>query len=67
VGQIIDEMDQVAEGVKSCAIVHEMATRLGVNAPIVESVYRVCHEGSSATEAYTGLLATAAGAELEPD
>jgi glycerol-3-phosphate dehydrogenase (NAD(P)+) len=35
---------QVAEGVKSCSSVRELALRSGVDMPITDAVYRVCHE-----------------------
>ena len=54
--KIIEEMDQVAEGVKSCAIVRELAAVHGVAVPITDEVYRVCHEGANAVDAYRGLL-----------
>ncbi|MFR9729709.1 NAD(P)H-dependent glycerol-3-phosphate dehydrogenase [Saccharopolyspora sp. MS10] len=36
---------QVAEGVKSCSSIRELAARHGVEMPITEVVHRVCHEG----------------------
>ncbi|RKT72930.1 glycerol 3-phosphate dehydrogenase (NAD(P)+) [Saccharothrix variisporea] len=36
---------QVAEGVKSCSSIRELAARLGVDMPITDGVHRVCHEG----------------------
>jgi glycerol-3-phosphate dehydrogenase (NAD(P)+) len=39
---------QVAEGVKSCLAICELATRHGVEVPIADGVRRVCHEGLSA-------------------
>jgi glycerol-3-phosphate dehydrogenase (NAD(P)+) len=56
IAEIIDEMHMVAEGVKTAAVVMELAAEHGVEMPIAEQVYRVCHEGASAAEAYRGLL-----------
>lgn len=56
IDQIIAEMDQVAEGVKSCRTVLELAEEHGVEMPIVQEVVGVVHEGHSAEEAYRGLL-----------
>ncbi len=53
---IIDEMQQVAEGVKTSNVVWPMAERLGVEMPIAEQVYGVCHGGCTAADAYRGLL-----------
>ncbi|MGQ0837522.1 NAD(P)H-dependent glycerol-3-phosphate dehydrogenase [Actinokineospora sp.] len=36
---------QVAEGVKSCSSIRELALRHGVEMPITEMVHRVCHDG----------------------
>ncbi len=54
--QVVEEMDQVAEGVKSCRVVQRMAREVGVEAPITDQVVAVCHEGCTAHEAYEGLL-----------
>jgi glycerol-3-phosphate dehydrogenase (NAD(P)+) len=36
---------QVAEGVKSCSAIRELALRHGAEMPITELVHRVCHDG----------------------
>ncbi|MBK1786858.1 NAD(P)H-dependent glycerol-3-phosphate dehydrogenase [Prauserella cavernicola] len=36
---------QVAEGVMSCQSIRELARGVGVDMPITEAMYRVCHEG----------------------
>ncbi|WP_433274842.1 NAD(P)H-dependent glycerol-3-phosphate dehydrogenase [Actinosynnema sp. CS-041913] len=36
---------QVAEGVKSCSSIRELAARLGVDMPLTDGVHRVCHDG----------------------
>jgi glycerol-3-phosphate dehydrogenase (NAD(P)+) len=54
--QIIEEMQQVAEGVKACRVALELAELHGVEMPITEEVVAVCHEGHSAADAYRGLL-----------
>jgi glycerol-3-phosphate dehydrogenase (NAD(P)+) len=40
---------QVAEGVKSCLSICELADQHGIEMPIVDGVRRVCHEGLSAS------------------
>jgi glycerol-3-phosphate dehydrogenase (NAD(P)+) len=54
--EIIAEMQQVAEGVKSCRTVLEIAEEYGVDMPIATEVVKVVHEGRPASEAYRGLL-----------
>jgi glycerol-3-phosphate dehydrogenase (NAD(P)+) len=61
--EIIAEMKQVAEGVKSCPVVLELANERGVEAPITAEVVAVCHEGRTAMQAYRGLLRRQAGHE----
>lgn len=38
---------QVAEGVKSCSSIRELAARVGVDMPITDVVHRMCHDGAS--------------------
>jgi glycerol-3-phosphate dehydrogenase (NAD(P)+) len=63
---IISEMNEVAEGVKSSAAVMKLAERHEVDMPIAYEVYRVVHEGSSAMDAYRGLIRRQPGSEHEP-
>ena len=46
---------QVAEGVKSCSAVLDLAGRAGVDMPIVRTVDAVCHHGLSPHDA-VGML-----------
>lgn len=64
IDDIITEMNQVAEGVKSCRAVQAMAREAGVEAPITDQVVAVCHEGASAQEVYARLLHRASRPEL---
>jgi glycerol-3-phosphate dehydrogenase (NAD(P)+) len=64
IDEVIAEMNQVAEGVKSCRAVQEMARQAGVEAPITDQVVAVCHEGASAADAYSRLLGRASRREL---
>jgi glycerol-3-phosphate dehydrogenase (NAD(P)+) len=36
---------QVAEGVMSCSSIRDLARKVGVDMPLTEAMYRVCHEG----------------------
>jgi glycerol-3-phosphate dehydrogenase (NAD(P)+) len=56
IDEVIEEMEMVAEGVKSVAVVRELAAEYGVEMPIADEVYRVVNEGQPAAEAYRGLL-----------
>ena len=63
---IIADMNQVAEGVNSSKIVHDLAKQYKLEMPIAEEVYKVCHKNSSAQKAFRGLLRTASKSEAEP-
>jgi glycerol-3-phosphate dehydrogenase (NAD(P)+) len=54
--EIIAEMNQVAEGVKSAPVVMELAGEYGVEMPISEQVDLVVSGQASARDAYQGLL-----------
>ena len=47
---------QVAEGVKSCSSIQELAARCGVEVPIADAVRRVCNGGQSPHEMASDLL-----------
>jgi len=49
--QIVTEMNMVAEGIKTSAVVVELAAKAGVTVPICEEVYGVLHQGRSAIQA----------------
>jgi glycerol-3-phosphate dehydrogenase (NAD(P)+) len=66
IDEIIEEMTMVAEGVKTCRVVIELAERHGIDMPIAREVYGVVHEGAPAEGAYRGLTRREAGAEHEP-
>jgi len=67
VDEIIEEMNQVAEGVKSARIVLELAEEYGVEMPIATEMKACVTEGRSATDAYRGLVARPATSENAPD
>jgi glycerol-3-phosphate dehydrogenase (NAD(P)+) len=56
IDEIQSEMRMVAEGVRTARVVKELADEHGLVMPIAEQVYRVCHEGLGAAQAYRGLL-----------
>ena len=63
---IINEMSMVAEGVKTCGVVMDLAQFYNIEMPITQEVYRVVNEGCTATEAFRGLLRRKIGSEAEP-
>ncbi len=66
IDQVIAEMDQVAEGVKTARVVTELAAQYGIEMPIASAVYAVVAEGRSAADAYVGLLGRSITAEHPP-
>lgn len=64
VDDIVAEMQQVAEGVKTVEVVVDLAAELGVDMPIASAAYRVIHDGVGAAQAYRGLVSRKVGAEL---
>jgi glycerol-3-phosphate dehydrogenase (NAD(P)+) len=56
IGDIVSSMKMVAEGVKSCPSVLELAADAGVEMPITEQVVAVCHEGRVAKDALAQLM-----------
>ena len=67
IDEIIEEMHQVAEGVKTAKIVLELAEEYGVEMPIASEMRACVTEGRSAMRAYRGLVNRAASSELDPD
>lgn len=64
--QIISEMDEVAEGVKTAKVVVELAKEYKVDMPISLEIYKVLYQGNSVTDAFKGLLRYEVGSEKEP-
>lgn len=65
--EIIEEMNQVAEGVKTARIVLDLAAQYDVDMPIAREMKACVTEGLSAMEAYRGLVRRPATSELAPD
>lgn len=64
--EIIAEMSMVAEGVKTCGVVMELAEEYGVAMPITHEMYKVIHHGNTVVDAFRGLLRRASGSEADP-
>lgn len=62
--EIIEEMNQVAEGVKSTKVVMELAAEWGVEMPIASEMDAVCNGGRPPEEAYRGLLSRKINREM---
>jgi glycerol-3-phosphate dehydrogenase (NAD(P)+) len=58
-------MSQVAEGVKTAKVAHELATRLGVEAPIMAVMHSAMHENMPIRQAVEKLLARPVGSERD--
>ena len=54
--EILDDMNMVAEGVKTSESVYHLSKKMGVEMPISEQVYHVIHEGKNVHEAVKDLL-----------
>jgi len=65
IDEVIAEMKMVAEGVKTSKVVMELAQTHGVDMPICEEVYKVCHLGGSAADAYRGLTRRTTAHEMD--
>ena len=64
--QIIEEMNEIAEGVKTAKVVMELAKDYKVEMPISKEVYKVLYKGSTVNDAFKGLLKIEVGSEKEP-
>jgi glycerol-3-phosphate dehydrogenase (NAD(P)+) len=64
--EIIEEMAEVAEGVKTTKVVMELAEEHKIEMPIAYSVYKVLYEGDTVNDAFRGLLRRDVGSEAEP-
>ncbi len=55
--QVVGEMEQVVEGVRTARAAHELSQRLDVEMPITQSVYSILYEAVAPPEALTRLMA----------
>ncbi len=61
--EILDQMNMVAEGVKTSKSVYNLAAELGVEMPIGEQVYKVLHEDKETGQAVKDLMSR----DLKPE
>jgi glycerol-3-phosphate dehydrogenase (NAD(P)+) len=64
--QIINEMDEIAEGVKTAKVVMELAKQYKIDMPIAKEIYKVLYKGNNVNDAFKGLLKYETGSEKEP-
>jgi glycerol-3-phosphate dehydrogenase (NAD(P)+) len=63
VAEVQESTKQIAEGVKSCRSVLDLARAHSVDVPITEAVVRVCHEGESPARMVRELMSREAKSE----
>jgi glycerol-3-phosphate dehydrogenase (NAD(P)+) len=63
VSQILATSVAVAEGYPTSRSAHQLAQRLEIETPIIEEVYRMCHEGKDVGEAVRDLISRETRAE----
>ncbi len=66
IDEIVAEMSEVAEGVKTAKVVMELAKDYKVHMPISEEVFKVLYQGNTVDDAFRGLLKLESGSESEP-
>lgn len=64
--EVINEMDEVAEGVKTAKVVMKLAKEYKVEMPIANEVYNVLYKGTTVAQAFRELLKYEVGLEKEP-
>jgi glycerol-3-phosphate dehydrogenase (NAD(P)+) len=63
--EILAEMRQVAEGVKTAKVAKELTAKIGVESPIIDAMYGIIHEGMPVRQAITMLLSRPARSERD--
>ncbi|MHB8875357.1 MAG: NAD(P)H-dependent glycerol-3-phosphate dehydrogenase [Myxococcaceae bacterium] len=62
--EILGEMKQVAEGVKTAQSARDLSKKVGVELPICDQVYAICYEGKSPKAAVHELMGRSPKSEL---
>jgi glycerol-3-phosphate dehydrogenase (NAD(P)+) len=62
--EITDAMTEVAEGINTTLVAHNLAQQLGLEMPITEKIYRVLYEGAEPRQAAAELMGGNAKHEL---
>ncbi len=63
--EILGEMKQVAEGVKTAKVAKQLVAKIGVDAPIIDAMHAMIHEDVPVREAISRMLARPTRAERE--
>jgi glycerol-3-phosphate dehydrogenase (NAD(P)+) len=63
--EILGEMRQIAEGVKTAKVAKELTAKIGVESPIIDAMYGIIHEGMPVRQAITMLLSRPARSERD--
>ncbi|MEP0987661.1 NAD(P)H-dependent glycerol-3-phosphate dehydrogenase [Ekhidna sp.] len=63
--EIIESMDEVAEGVKTINIVNQLAESYRVRCPITETLYKIIHDKMTIQEAHVYLMSFPFRAEID--
>jgi glycerol-3-phosphate dehydrogenase (NAD(P)+) len=63
--EILGEMTQVAEGIKTAKVAKQLAAKLGVAAPITDAMYDIMHGGVPVREAINAMLTRPARSERD--
>ncbi len=64
IGEIVDSLGHVAEGVKTAKSAYDLSIKLGVDMPITREVYRVLYEDKTPQDALRDLMARELGPEF---
>ncbi len=62
---ILADMNQVAEGVKTSKVAKELTAKLGVDSPIIDAMHAIIHEGVPVRDAILRLLSRAPRSERD--
>ena len=54
--EIIDSMTEVAEGINTTLVAHNMAQQIGLEMPITEKIYGVLYEGADPRQVAAELM-----------
>jgi glycerol-3-phosphate dehydrogenase (NAD(P)+) len=63
--EVMAEMRQVAEGVKTTKVAYELTKKIGVDSPIIDTMYAVIHQGVPIRDAIVPLLGRPVRSERE--
>lgn len=61
--QILDDMNMVAEGVKTSMSVHQLSEKLGIELPLCDEVYQVVHQNKPTIQAVEDIMSR----DLKPE